>query len=192
MNTHVNRVNRTFLALLGILLLAAGVAGLVLSLGGFGAERAGAALLPDQVRGFADQQPWFWWAVAAVCVILALLGLRWLLAQLRTERVGELDLTEDDREGLTTLNSSAVCDAAEEEIENFRGVARAAVSVRERKSRQVELTVDLTDYADIAEIRSHLEEQTVPHLRQAIDDADIPVEIELRLGRGRGAARGLR
>lgn len=192
MSTRVNRVNRALLALIGLLLLAAGVVGLVLSLGGFGADQAGAALLPDQVRDVADRTPWFWWAVAAACLLVALLGLRWLMVQLRTEGVGRLDLTEDDREGLTIVHSSAVCDAAEEEIENVRGVTRAAVHLRGRDSHRADITVELADYADIAEIRSHLEESTVRHLRQVTDDDDLPVAIELRLSGGRGSARGTR
>jgi hypothetical protein len=52
--------------------------------------------------------------------------------------------------------------------------------------------VDLTDYADIADVRNALEERVVGHARQAVDDPDLPVDIELRPGHSRSAGRGLR
>ena len=51
------------LFLLGLLLVAAGGLGLALSLGAFGDWRAAYPVLPEEVRTFPDEQPWFWWAV---------------------------------------------------------------------------------------------------------------------------------
>jgi hypothetical protein len=39
------------------------------------------------MRAFAQDEPCFWWAVAGGCLIISLLALRWLLAQLHTDRV---------------------------------------------------------------------------------------------------------
>lgn len=176
------RVNRTILILLGLILLAAGVLGLVLSFGGFGAQPAESPVLPEQLRSFADQNAWFWWVVALAGVLLALLALRWLLAQLRTDRVSRLDLTDDDRAGVTTVHTGAVCDAVEDEARTFRGVSGATAHIRGARDT-MDLRVDLTDRADIADVRSKLEDVLVPHLRQALDDPHMPVDIELRLGR---------
>lgn len=191
MSTRVNAANRTVLTVLGLFLLAAGVVGLIVSLGGYGAARSTGPVLPEQVRSFAAEQPWFWWAVAAGCGVVALLALRWLLAQLSTDRVGHLDLTEDDREGLTTLHAGAVTAAVEAEVRAVRGVSGASAHLRGQGRQRLALTVDLTDRADIAEVRRHLEEETVPHLRQALDDPAFGVEIELRPG-ARESTRDLR
>ncbi|MGX5653598.1 alkaline shock response membrane anchor protein AmaP [Geodermatophilus nigrescens] len=189
MNARVDTTNRVVLTGWGLVLLAAGVLGLVASFGGFGPVPA---LLPPAVRSFAAGQPWFWWAVAALCLVLALLGLRWLLAQAHTDRIGRLDLTTDDREGLTVLHGSAFTDAVEAEAGQLRGVSAVTARLRQRRGRRLTLGVDLADYADIAEVRSGLEERVVGHARQALDDPELPVDIELRPASGRPAGRGLR
>ncbi|RBY77597.1 alkaline shock response membrane anchor protein AmaP [Geodermatophilus sp. TF02-6] len=189
MRRRVNGVNRVVLLLLGLVLLAAGVAGLAVSFGLVGDSTD--PVLPDRVRTYPDDQPWFWWAVAVGCLVLALLGLRWLFAQLATDRVGRLDLTVDDRDGLTTVHAGGFSDAVEEEVERLRGVAGASAHLRDEGGRRLVLTVDLADYADIAEIRRALEDRTVGHARQAVDDPDLPVDIRLRPGRARSASRGL-
>ncbi len=190
MSPRVNGVNRTVEAVLALLLLAAGGLGLALSFGAFGDRDQ--PLLPQTMREFAQDRPWFWWAVAAACLVLALLGLRWLLAQLRTDRIGRLDLETDDRDGLTTVHTSALADAVEADAAGLRGVAGASAYVLDRGGRRLSLAVDLTDYADIAEVRQGLEDRVVGHARQALDDPELPVDIELRLGRARSAGRGLR
>ena len=54
------------------------------------------------------------------------------------------------------------------------------------------LDVDLAEYADIAEVRQSVEDRVVAHARQAIDDPDLPVNVELRPGASRKGGRGLR
>jgi hypothetical protein len=190
MSSRVNGVNRTVLGLLGLVLLAAGGLGLALSFGAFG--DSGQPLLPQGMRDYAQDQSWFWWAVAAACLVVALLGLRWLFAQLATDRVGRIDLTTDDRDGLTTVHGSALTDAVEAEAENLRGVVGASAHLLDRRGRRLTLTVDLAEYADIAEVRDSLEDRVVAHARQAVDDPALPVDVELRPGAARSATRSLR
>jgi hypothetical protein len=189
MSSRVNTVNRTLLGLLGLFLLAAGGLGLAVSFGAFG--DADVSVLPQTVRDYADDQPWFWWAVAAACFVLALLGLRWLLAQLHTDRLGRLDLTTDEKDGLTTVHAGALTDAVETEVKSLRGVTGASAHLLDRGGRRLTLSVDLAEYADIAEIRQTLEDRIVGHARQAIDDPDLPVDIELRPGKARSASRSI-
>jgi len=67
--------------------------GLALSFGVFGTARANQPLLLPAARRFAHRNTgWFWLVLAAVVVVLALLALRWLLQQVGTDRVRELDL----------------------------------------------------------------------------------------------------
>lgn len=190
MSTRVDPVNRVVLALVGLLLLAAGAFGLAVGFDAFGTAES--AVLPAQVRQFPRQQPWFWWAVAAACLVIALLALRWLVAQLRTDRVGRLDLTTDDRDGQTVVHAGALTDAVEGEAEALRGVSAASAHLTDVRGRQLSLTVDLADYADIAQVRQGLEEHVVAHARQAVDDPALPVEIELRPGARTTTGRGLR
>lgn len=189
MSSRVNGVNRTVEGLLGLVLLAAGGLGLALSFGAFG--DGGQPLLPRGMRDVAREQGWFWWAVAAGCVVLALLGLRWLLAQFTVDRVGRLDLTGDDRDGLTSLHAGALTEAVETEAEGVRGVTGASATLRDQRGRRLGLRVDLADHADIAEVRRVLEERVVGHVRQAVDDPALPVDIELRPGSRGTGSRGV-
>lgn len=190
MTTHANGANRAGLTLIGLLLLAAGVGGLLLGTGVFGADLVTSPVLPDRVRTLAAEAPWFWWAVAAGCLLLAVLGARWLLTQLRTDRSGQMDLTADPTDGLTHLHAGALTTAVEEDATTVRGVTGASAHLLDRHGQRLQLVVDLADYADITDVRTGLEEQVVPHLRQALD-TDLPVEIELRPGRTGRSGRGL-
>lgn len=189
MSSRVNGLNRSLLTLLGLLLLAAGGLGLAYSFGAFGDGQH--PLVPEGMRAFAADQPWSWWAVAGVCLLIALLALVWLLAQLRTDRVGSVDLTTDDRDGLTTLNGGAFTDAVETETKQLRGVVGASAHLRDRRGRRLLLGVDLAEYADIAEVRSAVEDRVITHARQAIDDPELPVDVELRPSASRGSSRSL-
>jgi hypothetical protein len=189
-NTRVDVLNRIVLTFLGLLLLGAGVLGLLAGAGAFG--RTDAPVLPRGVRDFAHTSSWFWWAVAGGCLVIAVLALRWLLDQLRSDRASRLDLTTDDRDGLTLLHSGAFTDAVADEAGTLRGVSAAHAALHDRNGKRLLLTVDLADHADISEVRTRLEDQIVPHARQAVDDAGMPVDIRLRQGRGRSSDRGLR
>jgi hypothetical protein len=86
-----------------------------------------------------------------------------LLAQLHTDRIGRLDLTRDDREGRTVVHAGALTAAVEEEARSLRGVVGASARLVEDRART---------------------------LRLAVDDPELPVDVELRPGR-RSGSRGL-
>ncbi|WNV75124.1 alkaline shock response membrane anchor protein AmaP [Geodermatophilus sp. DSM 44513] len=188
MSRRVDTANRTVLALLGLLLAGGGGVGLAAGSGAFGDPPP---VLPEQARAYPGEQPWFWWAVAGGCLLVALLALRWLLAQLHTDRVGRLDLTRDDRDGRTVVHAGALADAVEAEARSLRGVLGASARVVEHRGRTLRVAVELADHADVAEVRRVLEDRVVAHARQAVDDPDLPVDVELRPGR-RAGSRGLR
>ena len=94
MGSRADRLNRVLLTLLALVLLAAGTAGLLFGLGVFGQDRASSLVLSrDVVRFVREQAPWFWPLVAVLLAVVALLALRWLVQQVRTDRIGDLDLT---------------------------------------------------------------------------------------------------
>lgn len=191
MNPRVDRLNRVVLAVLGLLVLGAGGVGLAAGAGAFPAHRD-PAVFPGSVRHFARTTSWFWWAVAGFGLLVALLALRWLLDQLRSERASRLDLTTDSRDGVTMVSSGALTDAVATEAESLRGVSRASAGLRDRRGKRLLLTVDLAEFADIAAVRAGLEGTVVAHARQVVDDPSLPVDIELRQGRARAGDRGLR
>jgi hypothetical protein len=186
---NVDAANRAGLLVVGLLLTVAGVAGLVLSLGGFGYDLAERPLLPVAWRERVALDPWLWWVAALVALVVALVGLRWLLAQLRTDRVGRLGLQPGGRDGRTVLHAGALCDAVAADARTLPGVGGASARLAGQRRHRLSLTVDLTDRADVAEVWRDVAGQTIPRARQAVGDPDLPVDVELRPGRARGGSR---
>lgn len=189
MSSSADVLNRVVLTVLGLLLLAAGGLGLALSVGVFGAWRATYPVLPQEVSTFPDSRPWFWWTVAGVLLLTSVLALRWLIAQLRTDRTTRLDRTTNARDGYTTLHASALTHAVEDEALGITGVTSATANVLERRGQRVFLRVGLADSADIGAVRGRLENEVVAHLRAGVGDARFPVTIELRPGASRTPQR---
>jgi len=177
---RVNATNRTVLVLIGLVLVAAGVGGLLLSLDLTGGGTGLWPVVPDLVAGFVIGTSWLPWAVAAAAVVVALLGLWWLLAQFRVDWPTQLDLTGDRPDGTTTLAAGALTDAVEDDAASIRGVTGASASLRSQPTRRLDLTVDLAAFADLGEVRRRLEQQTATRTRQVIDQPNLPIWIELR------------
>jgi hypothetical protein len=177
---RVNATNRTVLVLIGLVLLAAGVGGLLLSVDLIAGGTGRWPVVPDPVTGFAAGTWWLPWAVAAAAVVAALLGLWWLLAQFRVDWPTQLDLTGDRPDGTTTLAAGALTDAVEDDAASIRGVTGASASLRSQPIQRLDLTVDLAAAADVSEIRRRLEQQTAARTRKVIDQPNLPIWIELR------------
>ncbi|HKF89355.1 MAG TPA: hypothetical protein VKB85_14965 [Propionibacteriaceae bacterium] len=177
---RVNATNRTVLALIGLVLLAAGIGGLLLSLNLIATGTGRWPVVPDAVAGFVTGTSWLPSAAAAAAVAVALLGLWWLLAQFRVDWPGQLDLTGDRPDGITTLAAGAFTDAVEDDAESIRGVTGASANLRSKPTRRLDLTVNLAAFADLGEVRRSLEQQTAARTRQVIDQPNLPIRIELR------------
>jgi hypothetical protein len=182
MNPRVDRANRVVLLLLGLLLLAAGGTGLAL---GFGQHWGETAVLPAAATGFmASNHSWFWPTVVAAAVVLALLGLVWVTAQLRTDRVSQLELASEPAAGSTMLLSRALLDAVGNEIADYDGVWRATARMSGRPSRpRLVLKVIVEPGADLGAVRRQVESEAIVHVRAALE-TDVPVRIEFGVAGG--------
>jgi hypothetical protein len=181
------RANRTVLALLGFVLLAAGAAGIAAGTGLFGDGVRTNKVIPQDTRDWVAAHDWFWLAVAAGSILIALLALRWLLAQTSTNRLRRLDVESDRSAGRTVLSGAAVTDAVAAEIGSYRGVNSASahlLGTRGAPTLLVHATLD--GRGDPAEIRTRIQTEAVAHVRQALEAPDLPVRLELRLA---GASR---
>lgn len=176
----VDGANRAVLLILALLLVAAGVIALLVGFNLFFLA-PGSSVLPGSATSWVSRQPWFWWVLAAVGLVVALLALRWLIAQLTTDGVGSLDMTHGSGQGgRTTVRSSGVTEAVEDDAESILGVERASARMAGHDAHRLELTVTLSSDADIPRVRRELEDRTVAHVRQALDDPSLPVQLELR------------
>lgn len=195
MSSKSARGNRIGLGVVGVLLLAAGGYVLARSLGAFGAERADAPVYTERDASWIHaQQPWIWITLAAVGVIVALLALRWLLVQLRTERLGRIAMDTDldaDPEyagdlgvGRTALPTSALTTAIGQEIDGYPGVRAVAVHVAGRPDRpELRLEVTIDSDADPARIRARIVDEAIAHAKTALDTEVLPTQLLLAVNR---------
>ena len=91
---HADRTNRVMLALIGLLAVAIGIGGLLIS-GGVFRQRFAHRLATDNqfVRYFAREGGWLWPSIAGAAFVILLLSLFWLLRLLfSTDRAGDIAL----------------------------------------------------------------------------------------------------
>jgi len=191
MNHGPDRLNRAVLTLLAVLLVAAGAYGLARGYGAFGDDRASDPVLTDDVRSFVSRNAgWFWPVAAVVALLVAWLGLRWLVAQLSSTAVSRLDVPTTGP-GHTELLASAAAAAVTSDVEGYPGVRAArARLVADHPVPEVELTVEVAEDADVPAVRRRIEEHALARLRTALEVPDIRAGVHLRLAPR--AARTLR
>lgn len=176
------RANRSILASIGLLLLIAGAAGIAAGAGLFGDTFKKKKVIDQDYRDWVAAHDWFWLAVAGGSILIALLALRWLLAQASTSRVSHLDVESDRTAGRTVLSGSAVTDAVTGEIKGYRGISGASAHLLgTRGAPTLLIHASLDGRGDPAEIRRRIQTDAVAHARQALDKPELPVRLELRL-----------
>ncbi len=121
---HADRTNRLALTLFGLLVLIAGAAGMAASAGVFGAAFSKRTLFANRVSAYTGHHgTWVWAAAAAVCLLIALAALRWILVLLvSTDRAGDIPLPVSTQEGTTILQPAALTGALTREIGTYHGV----------------------------------------------------------------------
>jgi hypothetical protein len=169
MRDRTNRLNRVMLIVIGTIALLAGVGGVLLGTGVLGARFKHRAVIDGNVSDFVnDREQWLWWTIGGVALLLALLAIYWLVVQLRTERIGSLELPAS-RDGGNRMSTGALADAVRQEAEQLPGVARArARLVHESEDPQLLLAVAIRTGADLAAVQSALDADVLSHARAAV------------------------
>jgi hypothetical protein len=179
---HADRTNRVALTLFGLLVLAAGGAGMAASTGVYGAAYSRQTLLANQASSYIGQHSdWLWPAVAAACLLLALACLRWLLALITsTDRTGDITIPGSNEAGTTLIQPAALTDALTTEITTYRGVqtARGRV-IGDGRDPQIVLTVTPTPAADLSALHHRIETEALAHARQALSNPTLPIQLDL-------------
>ena len=179
---HADRTNRVVLALLGVLLFAGGTLGVLAGTEALGRDLDRRRLLDNPVARFiGDNSGWFWPAAALGAALLALLGLRWLVAVLSpAPRAGDIVIRSDRSAGRTTLRPGALGDALATELQTYRGVHAARVRVSGTPTDPgLEVAVRTTEDADLAQLRHRIETEALIHTRQALDAPQLPIRLDL-------------
>lgn len=177
---QIDRRNRTVLSLLGLILIALGVVGILL--------RAGVLALPDPSalwRQVADLVPGYEWVVYVALIVLGLflvwLGWRFIRAQFATPTtaVRELTLQRDDR-GRTTVPAGAVAKALERDVQRLPGVQEASarlVGAGARPHVVVDATVD--GWSDLGRVRGAIE-ATYQRLQTSLGTSAVEADLHVR------------
>lgn len=182
MNRRTARGNRIGLAVVGLILLAAGAYALARGLAA-GPELLGSAHAPltdRHLRSYPASQSWFWPVAAVVTVIITLLALRWLAVQARTDAVGDIALETSPRQGTTRLPARALTDALEDDLTASPYVQRVnAILTGPAAARRLALTVTLTTGSDPATVAQRTS-QALERLRHAHDAESLTATVRLR------------
>ena len=183
MKDTAERVNAFVLTFLGLVLLAIGGYGLARGYGAFGVDPADEPVLAEPGRDFVSRNAgWFWPMAAMASVLVAYVGLRWLLSQLRSGHVSRLDVTQDPAGGRTFVRATSVADALTRDVERYPGVhsARARL-VRDGARPDVALQVEVSEDAELTEVRQRIDSHAFSRLRQALEVDDLRARVRFRL-----------
>lgn len=177
------RGNRQGLALVGLLLLAAGAAVPLLVYGPFhpfsmGQEGETLGSVWERIAPLLSA-PWIPYAAAALAVAVLLLALRWLLVQGRSARVTSLRLEEGER-GRTDVVARAACKALASEVSGYPGVRRGRAQLTE-STREPCLLLDLVlaEDADPVAVWQRCRNDALARLRVSLDLDRIPTVLRI-------------
>jgi hypothetical protein len=182
---HADRTNRVALILFGLLALAAGVGGITASAGVFGTAFSRRTLFANRVSSYIGQHDWVWYAVAGVCVVITLAALRWIVALLiSTDRAGDLPIPVATVEGTTILRPAALTGAVIREIGTYHGVdtARARI-IGDAAAPEVVIAVTASQTSDLRALHQRIETQALSHVRHAVGNASLPIQLHLDVSR---------
>lgn len=180
--------NRTGLIILGLIALLIGLAVLAI---GFGltapiapALEAGADL--DPVASVLAL-PYAAVIAVVVALILAVIGLRWLSAQVpRKDFAKPFRMQADARTGLTTVNAEVIAEAVAADLEATDGVSDAQVILRgTARSPELLIHVDADERADIDAVIADVAERAAGNASMALGAPLSAVALEIGIARTR-------
>ncbi len=173
-------VDRVLTALVALLLMAAGGAGIVWWSGRF-------LVLPPRLDlsglGWLPRQSWWPWALGAVGLLLLLLGLRWLVGHLPDRGVSHLNLAGSSPAGKLMVEARTVASTTAEVLQATPGVRSARGSIqRDRGQLVARLSATIERGADL-ELVAAAADQVSAQLRQVLQREDLHCRVQLRTAR---------
>ena len=174
MRQTAGTLNRTWLAVLGVLAVVAGIAVLLQAGGALQTiaptPAAGTRVFTGGAHPFFAQ-PWLVALTLIIGVVLGALGLGWILAQIpRRNPAGTYRLQPDGALGRTSCDPSVVATAVEDQIKTLPDVVTSSAVLRGTADEpDLTLKVTINDRADVRALLRHLETTTLPQLSTALE-----------------------
>lgn len=170
-------LNRTVLTLIGLGLAGTGATIIARGLGAFGVAVGHETVLGPQTLT-AIGNPTSKVAAVAGAVIVALLCLRWLLAQVPRRHGGELQLEKEPHQGTTHVAVRTLTKVVERDIVAYRGVRSARAVLTGSSCRpKLDLLVTADAPGDLHVLRRRIREGPVVHLSEALQAQDVVVQL---------------
>jgi len=197
MRQLAGKLNRGWLAVIGVLLLLFGLAATLATTGvlarlltmtgtGWPAPAPDSPVV-DGAAGGLLAQPLAIVAVAVLGVILAVLAIAWLLAQIpRTNEARPFRLHDDATTGLTVCPPDVLATAVADEVTSYPGVNGASAVLR-GTSRAPELTVKVSadDRTDLRGLLASIRTEAAQNLSTALDTPIAHLGVQLDIDRGK-------
>lgn len=193
MRQSIGKTNRAWLAIIGVAGIILGALMLLISTGLIGTVPAqtgirelpepSAPVIPVDVTTIFD--PVY---VAVVLIglgiILAILGLVWMLAQIpRKNAARAYRLRDEASPGITTCDPGILSDAVEEQVKALPGVTNADVLLR-GTANTPELTVEVTtnDRADLQDVLDRIQTTVVHDLSTTLEAPLHRLAVRCKVG----------
>ena len=182
---HADRTNRIALIVFGLLVLAAGTAGMISSVGGFGQGFSRRFLFANPVSAYIGHHAWVWYAAAGLCLIIILAALLWIgILLVSTDRTDDIPIPVASHEGTTILLPAALTDALTREIGAYHGVeAVRGRIIGDAEDPEIVLAVTASQAADLHALHQRIEAEALAHAREALGKADLAIQLDLAVSR---------
>lgn len=196
MRQFATGLNRSWLALVGLLLLLSGLASAAIGTGVGARTSIGPRSSSHLLGGWATT---FFSHVAAivglgvVAFVVAAMGVAWLLAQVpRTNAAAPFRLQDDAVLGLTTCTPSVLTDAVSADVQTLPGVTGAAAVLR-GTAAEPELTLRVTAGAgtDVQALIQDVQSGPVANLHRAMGVPLHRLDVQVDITRERRAAESV-
>ncbi|ONI78696.1 hypothetical protein ALI144C_28275 [Actinosynnema sp. ALI-1.44] len=167
------RLNRSVLALCGLVLLAAG---------GFAVTAYFMRWSRPLVPGTALPPTWVLVVAAGGAVVLGLLCVGWLVAQLnRKPKTTTWQLGSTSGRGRTTLPGTVAVQPFTDEVGGYPEVRSVDARMTGRPaSPLLVLLIRVNQDADLGEVRRRINDEGLPRLREALELPELPARVEFR------------